>query len=45
LGSKPAVAPQVSTLPRRCTALSDGTQVSPPVKFTTTSTPPSNLRR
>ena len=33
------------TLPRRCTTLSDGTQVSPPVKLTTTSTPPSNLRR
>src|SRR5262249_2827341 len=45
LGSKPAVAPQVSTLPWRCRTLSDGTHVSPPVKLTTTSTPPVNFRR
>src|SRR5262245_47469057 len=45
LGSKPAVAPHVSTLPPRWRTRSDGTHVSPPVKLTTTSTPPVNFRR
>src|SRR5262249_10769346 len=31
-GSKPAVAPQVKSLPPRFSARSEGTQVSPPVK-------------
>ena len=44
-GSKPAVAPQVSILPPRRVTLNEGTQVSPPVKLITTSTPPSNFRR
>src|SRR5215472_14213482 len=37
LGSKPAVAPQVRIRPCRCSVRSEGTQVSPPVKLTTTS--------